>query len=121
MKTLLGTALAAAGMTFGVSYAYANPGIDVPGSGCGCDIVLRTGAVVTFSDNMLEHKEITNTESGNTNANCKVDLGTGPQVTFDTNSPLTKGFVCFIGGITTLDWKEVISADGQTTLTCKIH
>jgi hypothetical protein len=115
MKTLLGTAVVVAGMTFGVSHAFAHPAI-----GCGCDIVSRVGVVSTYSGKNVEHIEKTYTESGKVNANCKVDLGPGAQVSFDTNSPLTKGFFCNIDGVQTLDWHEVISANGQTTLTCQI-
>jgi hypothetical protein len=118
MKTLLGTAMVVAGLTFGVSNAFANPSI-----GCGCNIVLRNGNVATFNFPSLEHEEITLTESGNVNADCKVDLGTGPQTTFNFENT---GFPCFLtgsnGNITsTTDWQEVISANGQTTLQCKFH
>lgn len=100
-------------MTFGVSHALANPGI-----GCGCDIVLRDGkTVATFTGSNVEHIEITRAESGNVNANCKVDLGKGSEVKFDFTST---GFPCFINGVATNDWQEVISASGQTTLSCHI-
>jgi hypothetical protein len=87
---------------------------------CGCNIVLRNGTVANFSGSSLEEILIRRAESGNVNAHCQVDLGSGPQVTFDTNSPLTKGFVCTIDGVPTLDWQEVIAASGQTTLVCHI-
>jgi hypothetical protein len=60
MKTLLGTAVVLAGLTFGVSNAFANPAI-----GCGCSVVLRNGMVATFNFPDLEHEEITLAESGN--------------------------------------------------------
>ena len=116
MKTLLGAAVVLAGLTFGVSSAFANPSI-----GCGCAIVLRNGTVATFNFPDLEHEEITLTESGNINANCKLDLGSGAQTTFDNAN--TPGFTCSIAGtsISTTDWQEVISANGQTTLQCHFH
>jgi len=123
MKTLLGTAVVLAGLTFGVSDAFSNPFI-----GCGCGIVMRGNAppftVATFSFPGIEHEEVTVTESGNINADCKVDLGSGSQMTF--NSGNTGGDVCNLTGsngvITfTTDWQEVISANGQTTLQCKFH
>jgi|SRR5262245_35273613 len=114
MKTLLGTAVVFAGTTFGASYANANPSIS-----CACAIVLRNGSVATFSGATVQHVEITRTESVpvNVNANCKVDLGSGQQKTFNNANT---GFVCRIDGVSTTDWQEVIAASGQTTLTCKI-
>jgi hypothetical protein len=119
MKTLLGTAVVLAGLTFGVSNAFANPAI-----GCGCNIVLRDGTtVVPFNVPGLEHEEITVAESGNIDANCKVDLGRGAQTTLNNSN--TPGFTCSLtgsSGITpTTDWQEVISANGQTTLQCLFH
>jgi len=121
MKTLLGTAVVLAGLTFGVSDAFSNPFI-----GCGCGIVMRGNAppftVATFSFPGIEHEEVTVTESGNINADCKVDLGPGPQQTFNFENT---GFHCFLtpstSTISTDDWQEVISANGQTTLQCKFH
>jgi hypothetical protein len=118
MKTLLGTAVVLAGLTFGVSNAFANPSI-----GCGCSIVLRNGSVATFNFPHLEHEDITLAESGNIDANCKVDLGSGAQTTFDNANT---GFFCFLTGsngniASTTDWQEVISASGQTTLQCHFH
>ena len=113
MKVLLGTAAVVAGMTFVASYAHANPSIS-----CSCAIVLRNGQVSSFSGASVEHVEITRTESGNVNANCKVDLPSGQQQTWDFGST---GFLCFIDGVGTQDWQEVISANGQTTLKCQIH
>ena len=115
MKTLLGTAVVLAGLTFGVSNAFANPSI-----GCGCNIVMRDGiTVVGFSFPGIEHQEVTVSESGNINADCKVDLGAGAQTTLNFANT---GFMCFItpstSTISTTDWSEVISASGQTTLTC---
>jgi hypothetical protein len=121
MKKLLGLAVAVAGMSFGVSNASANPAIGTGTGGiCGCNIILRNGTVANFSGSSVEEILIRRAESGNVNAHCQVDLGSGPQVTFDTNSPLTKGFVCTIDGVPTLDWQEVIAASGQTTLVCHI-
>ena len=117
MKKLLGLAVAVAGMTFGVSNASANPTI---GIGCSCGLFLRNGSFATFTGSAREEILIRYAESGDVNAHCQVDLGSGPQVTFDTNSPLTKGFVCTIDGVATLDWQEVIAASGQTTLVCHI-
>src|SRR5262249_36225786 len=113
MKVLLGTAAVVAGMMFLASYAYANPSIS-----CSCTILDRNGGRTSFSGSSVEHVEITRTESGNVNANCKVDLPSGTQKTWDFNNT---GFSCFIDGVGTRDWQEVISANGQTTLTCKIH
>ena len=118
MKTLLGTAVVLAGLTFGVSNAFANPAI-----GCGCSIVQRDGTtVVSYNVPGLEHEEITVAESGNIEANCKVDLGKGPQTTLNNANT---GFTCSLtgsSGITpTTDWQEVISASGQTTLQCHFH
>lgn len=118
MKELLGLAVAVAGMTFGVSYANANPA--VPAVGCDCAVVLRNGTVASFTGAAREEIHVRYAESGNVVAKCQVDLGAGPQVTFDTNSPLTKGFVCNIDGVPTLVWQEVIAASGQTTITCEI-
>lgn len=62
MKTLLGTAVVLAGLTFGVSNAFANPSI-----GCGCTLVLRNGTTATFNfspGGALEHEDITVAESG---------------------------------------------------------
>ena len=121
MKTPLGTAVVLAGLTFGVSNAFANPSI-----GCGCNIVLRGNGpsftVATFNFPGIEHELITVAESGNIEANCKVDLGTGAQQTFNNANT---GFLCFLtpstGTISTDDWQEVISANGQTTLQCHFH
>jgi hypothetical protein len=121
MKTLLGTAVVLAGLTFGVSNAFANPFI-----GCGCGIVLRgispPFTVATFNFPGIEEEDITVAESGNIDAKCKVDLGTGPQQTFDNSNT---GFTCSLAGSTgiapTTDWQEVISANGQTTLQCHFH
>jgi hypothetical protein len=123
MKTLLGTAVVLAGLTFGVSNSFANPAI-----GCGCTLVLRNGTTAIFNfgtRSALEHEDITVAESGNIDANCKADLGTGSQQTFDFGNT---GFTCSITGSAgptdippTTDWKEVISANGQTTLQCHFH
>jgi hypothetical protein len=115
MKTLLVTAVVVAGMTFGVSHAFAHPAI-----GCGCEIVLRNGKVAVLLGNQTEDRKVNYTESGNVNAFCKVDLGPGAQISFDTKSPLTKGFFCDIDGVQTFIWHEDISAKGETTLTCQI-
>jgi hypothetical protein len=71
MKTFIGTAVVLVGTMFGVSNAMANPSV-----GCGCSFVLRNGTSVAtfFFGTGLEHVEITLTESGNVNADCKVDL-----------------------------------------------
>ena len=121
MKTLLGAAVVLAGLTFGVSSASANPSI-----GCGCAIVLRNGTVATFNFPDLEHEEITLTESGNINADCKIDLGSGAQTTFNDDNSTPPGVPCLLTGSTgvitsTTDWQEVISANGQTTLQCHFH
>src|SRR6267378_2283737 len=92
MKTLLGTAVVLAGLTFGVSNAFANPAI-----GCGCSVVTRTGAVATFNFPDLEHEDITLAESGNIDANCKLDLGRGEQTTFNNANA---GFTCSLTGST---------------------
>ena len=118
MKTLLGTAVVLAGLTFGVSNAFANPAI-----GCGCEVVLRNGTVATFNFPFLEHEDITLSESGNIDANCKLDLGPGTETTFDITNT---GFLCFLTGsagdiTSTTDWQEVISASGQTTIQCHFH
>ena len=122
MKTLLGTAVVLAGLTFGVSNAFANPFI-----GCGCGIVLRgispPFTVATFNVPGIEEEDITVAESGNIDAKCKVDLGTGEQTTFDNQST---GDSCFLTGsngiiTSTTDWQEVISTNGQTTLQCHFH
>src|ERR1700741_4880247 len=117
MKTLLGTAVVLAGLTCGVSNAYANPAI-----GCGCALVDRMGHVSTFNFPDLEHEEITLAESGNIEANCKIDFEKGAQTTWNNANT---GFTCSIigsPGITpTTDWQEVISANGQTTLQCHFH
>jgi hypothetical protein len=118
MKPLLGTAVVLAGLTFGVSNAFAHPTI-----GCGCSIIDRNGHIATFNFPDLEHEEITVSESGNIDANCKVDLGTGPQETFNNGNT---GFSCVLAGsngpiTTTTDWQEVISASGQTTIQCHFH
>jgi hypothetical protein len=117
MKKLLGIAIVAAGMTFGVSNASANPQI-----GCGCSVILRNGTVATFSDvTSVEELKIRVAESGNVLAQCQVDLGPGtaPQQTFNFANT---GFSCFILGTATTDWQEIISANtGQTTLTCHIN
>ncbi len=118
MKTLLGTAVVLAGLTFGVSNAFANPAI-----GCGCTVLLRNGIPAIFNFPALEHEEVTVAESGNIDANCKVDLGTGAQTTFNNANT---NFSCFLTGsngtiTSTTDWQEVISANGQTTLQCHFH
>jgi hypothetical protein len=117
MKTLLGTAVVLAGLTFGVSNAFANPAI-----GCGCNLVDRSGNVGTFNFPSLEHEEITLAESGNIEANCKIDFGRGAQTTWNNANT---GFTCSIIGspgiAPTTDWQEVISANGQTTLQCHFH
>jgi hypothetical protein len=117
MKTIIGTSVVFAGLILGVSNAIAHPAIS-----CSCAIVLRNGSVATFDPTNVQHVEITRTESGNVNANCKVDLGSGPQMTFCSTgcANTIPGFVCLIDGQETNDWQEVISANGQTTLTCKI-
>ena len=92
----------------------------VPAVGCDCAVVLRNGTVGSFTGAAREELHVRYAESGNVVAKCQVDLGTGPQVTFDTNSPLTKGYVCNIDGVPTLVWQEVIAASGQTTITCEI-
>jgi hypothetical protein len=107
-----------AGLTFGVSNAFANPSI-----GCGCLVVLRDGTtVVPYNFPQLEHEEITLTESGNINANCKLDLKSGAQTTLDFENT---GFTCSLAGASGIapntDWQEVISANGQTTLECHFH
>jgi hypothetical protein len=77
MKTFIGTAVVLVGTVFGVSNTMANPSV-----GCGCSFVLRNGTSTAtfFFGSGLEHEEITLTESGNVNADCKVDLGSGPAV-----------------------------------------
>jgi hypothetical protein len=106
-----------AGLTFGVSNAFANPAI-----GCGCTVVQANGSVATFNFPDLEHEEITQAENGNIDANCKLDLVTTAQKTFNNANT---GFMCFLTGstgtISTADWQEVISANGQTTLQCHFH
>jgi hypothetical protein len=119
MKTLLGTAVVLAGLTFGVSNAFANPAI-----GCGCSVVDRAGNVATYDFPFLEQEDVTVAESGNIDAKCKVDLGAGAQTTW--NNTNTNGFSCFLTGsmgkiTSTTDWQEVISANGQTTLQCHFH
>jgi hypothetical protein len=122
MKTFIGTAVVLVGTVFGVSNTMANPSV-----GCGCSFVLRNGTTTAtfFFGSGLEHEEITLTESGNINADCKVDLGSGPAV---PNLDKSKtGFDCLLTGAggsvvaTTADWKETISANGQTTLSCHFH
>jgi hypothetical protein len=117
MKTLLGTAVVLAGLTFGVSNAFANPSV-----GCGCSIVDRNKNVVAYVFPTLEHEEVTVTESGNINADCKVDLPSGDEKTWNFANT---GFLCFLNPSTgipgTTDWQEVISKDGQTTLQCHFH
>jgi hypothetical protein len=121
MKTFIGTAVVLVGTMFGVSNAMANPSV-----GCGCSFVLRNGTSVAtfFFGTGLEHVEITLTESGNVNADCKVDLGSGQAVNLDKSNT---GFNCLLTGAggsvvaTTADWKETISASGQTTLSCHFH
>jgi hypothetical protein len=122
MKTFIGTAVVLAGTMFGVSNSMANPSV-----GCGCSFVLRDHKTVAafFFGTGLEHEEITLTESGNVNADCKVDLGRNSQaVNLDKSNT---GFNCFLTGAggsvvaTTADWKETISASGQTTLSCHFH
>lgn len=118
MKAVLIGLTVLAGLAFATSSALANP--DIQG---GCAFVLRNGGVASFNFPFLEHEEITLAESNNINSNCKVDLGTGDQMTFDKSNT---GFQCFLTGTRgtiegTDDWQEVISADGQTTLTCKFH
>src|SRR5690348_11287853 len=119
MKTLFGTALVVAGLTFGGSNAFANPTI-----GCGCSLVDRSGHVGTYYFPDLEHEEITLAESGNIDANCKIDFGAGTQTTW--NNANTE-FPCLLTGAmgaviaSTTDWQEVISANGQTTLQCHFH
>lgn len=120
MKTFIGTAVVLVGTMFGVSYAMANPSV-----GCGCAFVLRNGTVATFFFGTgLEHEEITLAESGNVNADCKVDLGSGQALNLDKSNT---GFNCLLTGAggsvvaTTADWKETISASGQTTLSCHFH
>jgi hypothetical protein len=111
MKALLGTAVAVAGMTVGASYANANTAI----VGCEGVILLRNHKLATFPGASIEHQEITCAESG---SNCKVDLRSGSQTTFNFGNT---GLTCDLQGVMTQDWQEVISAIGQTTLTCKIH
>jgi len=120
MKTLLGTAVLVAGLTFGVSSAFANPFI-----GCGCRVVLANGSLATVDFPDLEHEEITLAENGNIEANCKLDLVTTAQITWNNANT---GFTCSIVGSSgptsippTTDWQEVISANGQTTLQCHFH
>ena len=119
MKTLLGTTVVLAGLIFGESNAFANPTI-----GCGCSVLLTNGALGTFNfGSGLEQLDITLAESGNIDAKCKVDLGTGEQTTFDNQST---GDSCFLTGsngiiTSTTDWQEVISTNGQTTLQCHFH
>jgi hypothetical protein len=112
---LLGLALAVAGMTFSVSNASANPTI---GIGCSCGLFLRNGSFATFTASAREKILIRYAESGDVNAHCQVDLGSGSRVTFDASST---GFPCFVDGVATTDWqREVIAASGQTTLVCHI-
>jgi hypothetical protein len=123
MKTFIGTAVVLVGTMFGVSNSMANPSI-----GCGCSFVLTNQRSVAafFFGTGLEHEEITLTESGNVNADCKVDLTnpTGKAVNLDKSNT---GFNCLLTGLggsvvaSTADWKETISASGQTTLSCHFH
>ena len=114
MKVLLGTAAVVMGITFVASYASANPSIS-----CSCTVLDRNGNPTTFSGSLVEHVEINRSENGrNILADCKVDLPSGKQQTWDVNNT---GFQCFIDGRGTTDWKEVISASGQTSLSCHIH
>lgn len=121
MKTLIGTAVVLVGTMFGVSNAIAHPAV-----GCGCSFVLRNGSVATFFfGGGLEHEEITLAESGNINADCKVDLGSSsPAVNFNFQNT---GFECQLTGsggsvvAQTKDWTETISASGQTSLSCHFH
>ena len=80
------------------------------------------GIPAIFNFPALEHEEVTVAESGNIDANCKVDLGKGAQTTLNNANT---GFTCSLtgsSGITpTTDWQEVISASGQTTLQCHFH
>ena len=62
MKELLGLAVAVAGMTFGVSYANANPA--VPAVGCDCAVVLRNGTVASFTGAAREEIHVRYAESG---------------------------------------------------------
>jgi len=112
MKKLLGLAVAVAGMTFGVSNASANPTI---GIGCSCGLFLRNGSFATFTGSAREEILIRYAENGNVNAHCQVDLGSGPQVTFDATST---GFPCFVDGVRPPTGKRF--ASGQTTLVCHI-
>jgi hypothetical protein len=118
MKTLLGTAVVLAGLTFGVSNAFAHPSI-----GCGCAFIDRNGHLAIFNFPDVEHEEITLSESGNLDANCKIDFGKGQQETFNNQNT---GDSCNLTGssgiiTSTSDWQEVISANGQTTLQCHFH
>jgi hypothetical protein len=115
MKELLGLAVAVAGMSFGVSYANANPA--VPAVGCDCAVVLRNGTVASFTGAAREEIHVRYAENGNVVAKCQVDLGAGSQQNFDISNT---GFNCFIDGVPTANWHEVISASGQTTITCEI-
>ena len=118
MKTLLGTAVVLAGLTFGVSNAFAHPSI-----GCGCKIIDRLGHLETLDFPDVEHEEITLSESGNVEATCKVDFAKGQEEKFNNQNT---GFSCDLTGssgfiTSTTDWQEVISANGQTTLQCHFH
>src|SRR5215472_4716815 len=113
MKTFLGTAVVLAGLTFGVSNAFAHPSI-----GCGCAIFVRTGHLGIFNFPDLEHEEITLSESGNVEANCKIDFAKGQEQTFNNQNT---GDTCNLTGsdssgilASTTDWQEIISANGQT-------
>ena len=113
MKPFLGLVVIVAGMTFGASYASANPVL----VGCSCGLFLRNGSFATFTGSAREEIHIRYAESGNVNAHCQVDLGPGPQTTFNFSNT---GFPCFVDDVATNDWQEVISASGQTDIACHI-
>jgi hypothetical protein len=117
MKTLLGSVVVFAGITFGVSIANANPLI-FPG---GCVLSDGNG---NFGSATGARTHIVCAPSGNVNAFCKADVtppSSGKAAHFDFGSTGFRcSIVCPTGEVSTTDWKETVSASGEATLQCKL-
>jgi hypothetical protein len=120
MKTVLvKTTVVFAGLTFGVSNVVAHPAFTAT-----CRVLERNPHIgKTFDLNSAEELDFGAplARAGDTIITCKADLGPGALtiLTFANT-----GDTCDLGPehaplATTTDWKEIIKANGETTLICR--
>jgi hypothetical protein len=116
---LIGAALAVALLLQGSTPATANNAAVVIKDG-GCGLLDGDGGFASASSD-----QAVITSSGNAILKCSVKgvaNSTGQAVHYDSdNNPLGPGIPCSSAAGGTIDWKEVVSAAGNATLTCKFH